>query len=639
MKRTLNASLDFLNNSSKLFLALDLLKISFIIFIAISFVAQMIPYYEGTGSGSDSYIYAHTAINLANNGEYGLSNELLKETGLWEFVPYSYSKTIHNVAVPMQSGIGMHGLTTLAYLLGGYYGFFYLTPIFSILLIIAIDRICINLFGRFVAFIAVILTGTHWVIFTMGVHLLSESIFTFFFIIGIFFLVKFFRNKDETLILLSSAFLVAAAFIRPNGIISFPVEIFLVIGFLFLPIISKSHSNIKSKTTTNGFYISYKKNQKKILRIIFFMSVPWLFFFLFYAAYNSYYFGDPMVSITEVKPSTGTLHNMKNSLNNLSLDFFHWIEYHTALMLPEKVLENLPTKAIDKKYLNLKNDSWVGIISLLIIFSAILVSFLTKNKRSEIITLVLFIFGTLAFYSMAWISLVPSLEEYGRGSLVFIQESAMRFVIPAFPLFYMVFGFLLFKIWRINTEVILNIHFKNLAKILKFGFLALVISFLLASFYDSIALQGLINNNFVNPQEELENHFPIDLEGLPEKKVIVGAFEGPTMQQGAILFFPYTGFNFFRINYEPESIPQEPIQTLKELLLGKTTTGPRTILNESYEVFVFKKHGYFDTAYYLYLESQHGIILKDYSKSFCKMEIINELKLNSSESKPDKICY
>jgi len=639
MQMTFNASLRSLYNSRKLFLMLDILKISFIIFVAFSFVAQMVPYYADKGSGSDSYIYARTAMDLVHNGEYGLSNELLKETGLWEFVPYSYSKTIHNVAVPMQSGIGMHGLTTLAYLVGGYYGFFYLTPIFSILLIIAIDRICVNLFGRFVAFIAVVLTATNWVIFTMGVHLLSESIFTFFFIIGFFFLVKFFRNKDETLILLSSTFLVAAAFIRPNGIISFPVELFLVIGFLFLPRILKNNNNIKSKTTSNSYYISLKKNYKKTFRIIFFMSIPWIMFFLFYAAYNSYYFGDPTVSITEVKPSTGTLHNMKNSMNNLSLDFFQWIEYHTALMLPEKVLENLPTKAVDKKYLNLKHDSWVGIISLLILFSAILVSFVTKQKRSEIITLVLFIFGTLAFYSMAWISLIPSLEEYGTTSLVFIHESAMRFVIPAFPLFYIVVGFLVFKIWKINTDAILNIRFKTLTKILKFGFLVLVILFLVASFYDSIAFQGIINNNFVNPEEELNKHFPIDYEGLPEKKVIVGAFEGPTMRQNAILFFPYTGFNFFRINFEPESIPQEPIQTLKELLKDKTTPGPRSILNQGYEVFVFKKHGYFDTAYYLYLESHHGIILKDYSKSFCKMEIVDELKLNSIESKSDKICY
>jgi len=184
---------DRLSDSRKLLLTLDLLKISFIIFVAFSFVAQMVPYYLGT----DSYVYANTAINLANNGINGFTNELLKETGLWEFVPYMHSKTVDNVAVPMGASIGMHGMSTLAYLLGGHYGLFYLAPIFSILLIIAIDRICINLFGRFVAFFAVILAGTSGLIFQWGVILYSESIFNFFFIIGIFFLIKFFRNKNE----------------------------------------------------------------------------------------------------------------------------------------------------------------------------------------------------------------------------------------------------------------------------------------------------------------------------------------------------------------------------------------------------------------------------------------------------------
>jgi len=628
MKITLNTSL---NNSSKLFLILDLLKISFIIFVAISFVAQMMPYFEG----SDSYVLANTAINLANNGKYGFSNELLQETGLWEFVPYSYSKTVQNVAVPMQSSIGMHGMTTIAYLLGGYYGLFYLTPIFSILLIIAVDRICINLFGRFAAFIAVVLTGTSSIIFFMGTQLMSESIFTFFFIIGIFFLVKFFRNKDETTILLSSSFLVASSFIRPNGIISFPVEILLVLGFLFLPIILKNHINIESKTTSNSFYISYKKNRKKIFRIIFFMSIPWLFFFLFYAAYNSYYFGDPTVFITEVKPPTGALQNVKYGLNNFSLDFFQWIEYHTALLLPDELLESLPL-ADGKKYPHPREDVWVGIISLLILFSAFIVSFLTKNKRPEIITFGLFIFGTIAFYSFAWMSINPSLAP--QTFLQFSRHIAVRFMIPAIPLFFMLVGFLMFKVWKINTESILNIHFKTLAKILKFGFLVLVISFLVVSFYNSNTLNGQINNIFVNPQEKLEKHFPIDLEGLSEKSVLVCVGCHKAIEINVIPFFPFTGFNFWKINIEPESIPQEPIQTLKELLKGKATTGPRSILNEGYEVFVLKENTAVEKAYYRYLESHHGIILKHYSKSFCKMGLVDELKL-SSESKPDEICY
>jgi len=57
---------DRLNDSRKFLLALDLLKISFIIFISFSLMAQIVSYYEGF----DSYIYGNTAINLAENGIY-----------------------------------------------------------------------------------------------------------------------------------------------------------------------------------------------------------------------------------------------------------------------------------------------------------------------------------------------------------------------------------------------------------------------------------------------------------------------------------------------------------------------------------------------------------------------------------------
>ena len=93
---------------------------------------------------------------------------------------------------------------------------------------------------------------------------------------------------------------------------------------------------------------------------------------------------------------------------------------------------------------------------------------------------------------------------------------------------------------------------------------------------------------------------------------------------------------------EPDLIPQEPIETLKQLLKGDESekiTGAKSILNEEYSVFVFKSQWSIDTWYFNYLKSQHGIILKDYSMSFCKMELVKELKLNASEATPDEICY
>jgi len=642
-----------LNNSRKLIIILDLLKIIFIVFIAFSFLIQMSPYFFG----NDSYFYGNSAIALAN-GKWGISNELLKETGLWEFVPWVYTKTIHNEAIPFGASIGMYGLSTLAYLIGGHYGLFYLAPIFSILLILALDRICVKLFGRFVAFFVVILTGTNWVIFEYGVQLYSESIFTFFLIIGVFFLIKFIRKKDETLILLSSTFLVASAFIKSAGMIFFPFEIFLVFGFLLLPIISKGHNNTNSKTISKGIYTYYKKNQKKIFKIIFFMLIPWLIFFLVNAVYNSYYFGDPSASHYTIRPISGLEWDIKSAFDNISLDFFQWIEINAALLLPDKLLSIFPVEIEYVYEIGPGSDNtWIGIISILIIFSAIIVSFLTKNKRMESITIGLFIFAIIAFYSMATMIRIPILEEYGPMSLNYNHFNAIRYLSPVLPLFYMLFGFILFNIIRINTDTIQKINFKTLTKFLKFGFLTLVILFLAMSFYDSNSVQGLIKDGkhqghpeftsakkgeFVNPQQVLKNHFPLDLEGLPEKSVIVGADHYITVEHGKTPFFPYWGFNFFRINLEPDSIPQEPIETLKQLLGDNesyTTTGAKSILNDGYSVFVLKEHWWFDTSYYNYLKLNHGIILQDYSKSFCKMELVDELNFSDPEFKPDEICY
>ena len=136
----------------------------------------------------------------------------------------------------------------------------------------------------------------------------------------------------------------------------------------------------------------------------------------------------------------------------------------------------------------------------------------------------------------------------------------------------------------------------------------------------------------------MEQRFPLELEGLSERSIIVGSQHQKTLEIGAIPFYPFWGFDPIRINFERGSIPQEPIQTLKQLLQDKTTTGQGSLFNEDYEVFVFKRVPFYDTIYFKHLASNHGIILKNYSNSFCKMELVDESK-SRSESKPDEICY
>jgi hypothetical protein len=170
-----------------------------------------------------------------------------------------------------------------------------------------------------------------------------------------------------------------------------------------------------------------------------------------------------------------------------------------------------------------------------------------------------------------------------------------------------------------------------------------VILFLVTSFYDSFIIQQLTKGEFTNPQTELEKHFPINKEGLPEKSVIVGLEHYKTLEYGLIPFYPYWGFNFERVEINPELIPQEPISTLKILLDdGKIDPAIGTSLKgvdlKGYSVFIFKKHIRYDTSYYHYLVANHGIVLKDYSASFCKMELV-DLNQNSTKSTSDSICF
>jgi len=65
------------------------------------------------------------------------------------------------------------------------------------------------------------------------------------------------------------------------------------------------------------------------------------------------------------------------------------------------------------------------------------------------------------------------------------------------------------------------------------------------------------------------------------------------------------------------------------------------LLGKGYELYVFKiKYHKDDPSYYKYLEEEHDLILKENSKTFCKL--IEGGKVNETDKEPmqsDKICY
>jgi len=150
---------------------LDVLKIGIIIFASFSLVANFGPFY----SVVDSLVYAFTAISLTE-GSYGITNELLKKTGDFRYVPQFHAKSVYDTAIPFAS-LGMVGISTLAYLLGGYYGLFYLGPIFTILLLIISERVATKWFGSFVGLLTLVFVSASGLIYLWGLALMTESIF------------------------------------------------------------------------------------------------------------------------------------------------------------------------------------------------------------------------------------------------------------------------------------------------------------------------------------------------------------------------------------------------------------------------------------------------------------------------------
>ena len=148
---------------NKTTLALNVIKISIIIFTSIYLIGNFAPYHMG----SDSLLYGISSVNLAN-GSWGISNELLQETGSIEFVPPQWVKTVQNTAVPLGNP-GIYGVASFFYLLAGYSGLFYLGPIFTILLLIFSERIATKLFGRFTGLITLVLVSTSGIILVHGI--------------------------------------------------------------------------------------------------------------------------------------------------------------------------------------------------------------------------------------------------------------------------------------------------------------------------------------------------------------------------------------------------------------------------------------------------------------------------------------
>jgi len=590
---------------------LDVIKIGIIIFVSFSLIANFLPYYNLI----DSVIYGYTGISLTE-GTYGITNELWEKTGDVLHLPKFYAISIFGTAIPFAS-LGMIGISALAYLLGGYYGLFYLGPIFTILLLIISERVATKWFGSFVGLLTLVFVSASAVIYYWGRALMTESIFSVFLILGCFYLIKFFHEKRERLILLSTIFFVASAFVRFIGMSIFPIEILLILGYFIAQRYRETKSELISsnKSPYSNLTLVIKHifsqiNRKKVLKISIIVLVPWLVYFSFWFNYNSYYYGDPFTNYyDQTNPSQPDLFS---SLYTFDSERLEWLKYYLTTILPDEI--NPYSGKPDPTGNEFLSDNWQSIFSFIVIASAITIAMYCKTNRIEIIILTTFVSIFLLFYS----------SEYGR-----VVNTDDRFMIPVIPFSFMLFSYIISKIGKINLRTVSKKPSNISTKIFRITFFSVVAIFLFISLWNSMAIEKPIQNDFKirNPQTYLERY---PLEKLPPNSIIVIQRSQKIVEYEVSAFQPYQR-SWFGSGYELniEKVKEDRIQKLE------------TFIEEGHEAVTFKINGNLrDVVFFRYLEAEQGIILKDYSETFCKMIIVeNEFVKDGKDFEGDDVCY
>jgi len=586
------------------------LKIVIIIFSALFLIANFIPFYIGI----DTLLFGIGAISLTENS-YEYTNELLEKFKGPPFVPHAYVHTIHNTAIPIGS-FGIYGLASFFYLVGGYYGLFYMVPIFTIALLVLYERIATKLFGELAGLVALTIVAFDSFFYFGGLRLLTDNIFALFLVLGCFYLIKFFRERNDRLIFYSSIFFVASTFMRLNGLVFFPIEILLVVGFFVIQFTKKSDKKIyfgKKQTIKN-----LNKYKNKISKISIFILVPWLLFFLFFFSYNTYFFGE---AITTYEEQTGFKPNFITSFFKFDADRFEWIKFYSVGFLPDNLASNL-LNISEYEISHFLDKNWLSVFSFAILISAIMISLYYKRKRTEVCVLIVFILVTILAYSSSYSSLPLDPELLKIPTYAPSEDLQERYMIPNLILGSMLFGYLMNSIWKINLGN-LSYNRKKIIKGLKIGFLIALSLFLIQLFLESTQVRDLKEYGLTyNVPITFAERYPLDMEGLSENSVVVDSRSRRVIDYGLIPFKTSFGVSKESL-WNPSNVDQGHIKILKE------------IMNDGYEVYLFKDQREKDLDFFRYLQNSHGFVLKNHSETFCKIELNEntEQLLN-----PESVC-
>jgi len=619
----------FSNQNSRYDLLLNIGKISIIVFFSIVILSNFTPFFD---SVPNAYLHGLQTTRIVEGNSWTVSNDLLEETGSWEFVPGGWKKTIHDTAIPKHSP-GLAIIGTVFYSIGGLYGLFYLGPIFAILLLVVSDRIATKLFNKYVGFFTLLFLATNGFIFTIGRDLLTDNIFALFTIVGFFCLIKFIFDKKNNYLLYASLLFSFSSFVRINGIYYLPIEIIIVSLFLIL----NTKKTQKLLHYFNDGLIQKTKSFSKvdIGKIILFVIGPWLIFILFFISFNTYYFGDPTITYYTIpddpglKAGTGSIFSIfefKSEHGETMKSFSNYVlpypVYRIELLDFDSIIKERddPLTSTSLKWLKgLVGQNYLGLLTFLILIIALIVSFYSKSYMIATFTFCFVISSILLFWTANQIA-------YGITPAI-----AGRYVLPIFPIMSMILGFLIVEVLKTREFEKKRRDLRITTKALKIVFISFVILFFVIALFNAAPTQLIKNNEFVfNNPSDFVSLYPPDLEGIDQNSILIGGDGDKAVDYGLIPLFPLVEQNFVRNGFfANDDVDQNSIKTVKELARGEREL---IILKEvrNDDEFLFRKE----------LVINHGFVLEDLSPSFCKMSLIDEKieHLNALEL-TDGICY
>lgn len=577
---------NFLGSELSLKLSLDkaicITKIVIIAFIAVYLFGNFIPFYEA----NDGYTIASTAIQISK-GNFVYSNELLENTGNFEFIPGDWGLTIDKKhAIPF-GDVGIFLISSFSYILAGNFGLFYFGPLIGIIFLITSERIATNFFGKSAGLLTLLLLSTNHLIFRSFINLQTEGLFCIFFLIGCYYLKKFFDHTNNFNILLASTFFVIATLIRINGVTVFPIEGLLVIGYFIIKNYQKkkffkiNNKNNLIISNTNIFSI---KNYTKIGILL---IIPWIVFFMFWFSFHETFFGDPFTNYVIEQRGIENTDAKPISFGIFNEEKFEIVSQYSKYLLPYQF------PAIENKLFqnseSILSTSLLGVLALLLLLIFFLFSLKNKNERNTVIILIPLILGIVWFFS--------ALTTENRAS----SGVPGRYMFPAFTLFYMILSFFIVKTFQFDNRKTL---FSNLRNPYKITMMIVLILFFGTAYSFTPMINSLITDTFTfnDPFMLSENH-PPNTEGINPNNVIMAVKTDRILEYDAIPFHVLpTDDKFF---------PSESADLLLQ------------IMKDGYQVYIFKEGTtVHEKIVFKSLVNVYNFKILDYSDSFCKVYLI-----------------